>query len=72
MSLRNNKAAQLNRHMMFGMIFLAIVVFFFVCAFLYMSASKESNLFANDKAQADSTLVIEVTGDSSYVDSLSN
>ena len=37
MSLRNNKAAKLNRYMMFGMFFLGIIVLGCVFAFLYMA-----------------------------------
>lgn len=74
MALRNNKAAQLNRYMMFGMFFLGIIVLGCVFAFLYLSTSKESNPFfqPSDKAQADSMLVIEVIGDSTLIDSLSD
>lgn len=74
MALRNNKAAQLNRYMMFGMFFLGTVVLGCVFAFLYMSKSKESNPFATpeEKAQADSTLVLTIIGDSATIDSLSN
>ena len=74
MSLKNNKAAQLNRYMMFGTFFLGIIVLGCVFAFLYLSTSKESNPFVNesDKAAADTTLVIEVTGDSAVIEHLSD
>jgi hypothetical protein len=37
MSLKNNKAARLNRYMMFGTLFLGILVIGCVFAFLYMA-----------------------------------
>lgn len=73
MALRNNKASQLNRYMMFGMFFLAFVVFGCVFAFLYLSTNKDSNPLVenpSEKGQVDSTLVLEIIGDSSLVDSL--
>lgn len=64
MSLRNNKAAQLNRYMMFGMFFLGIVVLGCVFAFLYMSTSKEDNPFApkqtEETAGAQDSVLITV------------
>ncbi len=72
MALRNNKAAKLNRFMMFGMLALAIIVLGCVFSFLYLSSSKDPFMTEmENKAQADSTLVIEVVGDSALIDSLS-
>ena len=45
MSLRNNRAAKLNRYMMFGMFFLGIIVLGCVFAFLYLSFNKTDNPF---------------------------
>lgn len=60
MSLRNNKAARLNRYMMFGTFFLGILVLGCVFAFLYMSYNS-SSVGANPKTGegvADSILLI--------------
>lgn len=43
MSLRNNRAAKLNRYMMFGMFFLGIIVLGCVFAFLYLSYNRTDN-----------------------------
>ena len=43
MSLRNNKAAKLNRYMMYGTFFLGIIVLGSVFAFLYLSFNKTDN-----------------------------
>jgi len=43
MSLRNNKAARLNRYMMFGTLLLGILVLGCVFAFLYLSYSQTSD-----------------------------
>ena len=45
MSLRNNRAAKLNRDMMFGMFFLGIIVLGCVFAFLYLSYNRTDNPF---------------------------
>ena len=45
MSLKNNRAAKLNRYMMFGMFFLGIIVLGCVFAFLYLSFNKTDNPF---------------------------
>jgi hypothetical protein len=45
MSLRNNRAAKLNRYMMFGMFFLGIIVLGCVFAFLYLSYNRTDNPF---------------------------
>lgn len=43
MSLRNNKASRLNRTMLFGMLFLGIIVLGCVFAFLYLAYNKTDN-----------------------------
>ena len=61
MSLRNNKAARLNRYMMFGTLFLGILVLGCVFGFLYLSFNKESNLFVQqpqEEGAADSIVLI--------------
>ena len=61
MSLRNNKAARLNRYMMFGTFFLGVLVLGCVFAFLYLSFSKESNPFVGQPqsdGMADSIMLI--------------
>lgn len=58
MSLRNNRAAKLNRYMMFGMFFLGIIVFACVFAFLYMAYSKTGTPFEQQEGAADSILLI--------------
>ena len=45
MSLRNNRAAKLNRYMMFGMFFLGIIVLGCVFAFLYLSYNRTDTPF---------------------------
>ena len=45
MSLRNNKATRLNRYMMFGTLFLGVIVLGCVFAFLYLSYNKTDNPF---------------------------
>lgn len=45
MSLRNNRAAKLNRYMMFGMFFLGIIVLGCIFAFLYLSYNRTDNPF---------------------------
>lgn len=61
MSLRNNKAARLNRYMMFGMFFLGILVLGCVFGFLYLSFNKTDNPFVQtpkDDATTDSIVFI--------------
>lgn len=63
MSLRNNKAAKLNRYMMFGMFFLGIIVFGCVFAFLYMAyegqgARGEGQEVTEEQEVTDSILLI--------------
>ena len=61
MSLRNNRAAKLNRYMMFGMFFLGIIVLGCVFAFLYLSFNKTDNPFvqqSEDEGVTDSIVLI--------------
>ena len=62
MSLRNNKATRLNRYMMFGTLFLGILVLGCVFGFLYFALfNKESNPFVQQPQQegmADSIMLI--------------
>ena len=61
MSLRNNKATRLNRYMMFGTLFLGILVIGCVFGFLYLSFNKESNPFVQqpqEEGAADSIVLI--------------
>ena len=63
MSMKTNKAARLNRYMMFGTFFLGVVVLGCVFAFLYMSFSKEANPFAqqpDESGQAADSIVFIV------------
>ena len=53
MSLRNNRAARLNRYMMFGMFFLGIIVLGCVFAFLYLSFNKTDNPFVQQPKNGD-------------------
>jgi hypothetical protein len=54
MSLRNNRAAKLNRYMMFGMFFLGIIVLGCVFAFLYLSYNKTDNPFVQQPQEENS------------------
>lgn len=61
MSLRNNKAARLNRFMMFGMFFLGIIVLGCVFAFLYLAYNKNENPFVNqpqDQGKAQDSIIL--------------
>lgn len=61
MSLKNNKAARLNRYMMFGTLFLGILVIGCVFAFLYLAFDKTNNPFAGqpqEEGAADSVVLI--------------
>ena len=55
MSLRNNKAARLNRYMMFGTLFLGILVLGCVFAFLYLSYNKTDNPFVEQPKEEGAT-----------------
>jgi len=76
MALRNNKAANLNRYMMFGMFFLGIIVLGCVFGFMYLSFNKEDNpLKQNTDSVVDSiqngspSIILEIS-DSTLLDSL--
>lgn len=61
MSLKNNKAARLNRYMMFGTLFLGILVIGCVFAFLYLAFDKTNNPFVGqpqEEGAADSIVFI--------------
>lgn len=65
MSLRNNKAAKLNRYMMFGMFFLGIIVLGCVFGFMYLSFNKEDNPLkqqqdAESVTDSMATIIVEV------------
>ena len=72
MSLRNNKATRLNRYMMFGMLFLGVIVIGCVFAFLYLAYSKTDNPFVEQQPQnvnaTDS--IVFIVSDSTLLDSL--
>lgn len=72
MSLRNNKATRLNRYMMFGMLFLGIIVIGCVFAFLYLSFNKTDNPFTlQPEAGSDARdSIIFIVSDSTLLDSL--
>ncbi|MBO7570091.1 MAG: hypothetical protein J6T11_07050 [Bacteroidaceae bacterium] len=58
MSLKNNKAARLNRYMMFGTLFLGILVLGCVFAFLYLSYNIPSEDETPQTSTADSIVLI--------------
>ena len=58
MALRNNKAVRLNRFMMYGTLFLGILVIGCAFAFLYMAYNKPDNPSAGQSADTDSLLFI--------------
>lgn len=61
MSLRNNKAARLNRIMMFGTFFLGVIVLGCVFGFLYLSYDKsvtESGQPSQNGSAADSIIIM--------------
>ena len=65
MSLRNNKAANLNRYMMFGMFFLGIIVLGCVFGFMYLAFNKEDNPLkqqqdAESVTDSMATIIVEV------------
>ena len=69
MSLRNNKAARLNRYMMFGTLFLGILVLGCVFAFLYLSYNKTDNPFVEqpeEEGAADS--IVLIVNDSTFLE----
>ena len=60
MALRNNRATQANRYMLFGMLFLGILVLGCVFAFLYLSYTQTQLPQAqpSDAAAVDSVVFI--------------
>ncbi|MBQ6964064.1 MAG: hypothetical protein IJP82_00035 [Bacteroidaceae bacterium] len=65
MSLRTNKAARLNRYMMFGMLFLGIIVLGCVFAFLYLSFNPSFG-----GTQEESSPVLQPQGGGTATDSI--
>lgn len=63
MALRNNRATQANRYMLFGMLFLGILVLGCVFAFLYLSYTQTQRPQAqpSDAAQAVDSVVFIVS-----------
>ena len=58
MSLKNNKAARLNRYMMFGTLFLGILVIGCVFVFLYMAFNNPFVEQPQEEGAADSIVLI--------------
>ena len=59
MSLRNNKATRLNRYMMFGTLFLGVIVLGCVFAFLYLSYNKTDNPFVQQPNTEDEATAVD-------------
>ena len=71
MSIRNNKAARLNRYMMFGMFFLGIIVLGCVFGFLYLSFNKTDNPFVQSPQTGEMRdSIVVLVSDSTLLDSL--
>lgn len=69
MSLRNNKAAKLNRYMMFGMFFLGIIVLGCVFAFLYMAYKPPvEGQGARGEEQGTTDSILLIVNDSTLVE----
>lgn len=69
MSLRNNKAAKLNRYMMFGMFFLGIIVLGCVFAFLYMAYNHPvEGQGAKGEEQGATDSILLIVNDSTLVE----
>jgi hypothetical protein len=69
MSLRNNKAARLNRYMMFGTLFLGILVLGCVFAFLYLSYNKTDNPFVEQPKEEGATdSIVLIVNDSTLLE----
>lgn len=69
MSLRNNKAARLNRYMMFGTLFLGILVLGCVFAFLYLSYNKTDNpLVEQPKEEGAADSIVLIVNDSTLLE----
>lgn len=69
MSLRNNKAVRLNRFMMYGTIFLGILVIGCAFAFLYMAYNKPDDPQAGQGADAADSLLFLVSDSTLVMDS---
>ena len=67
MSLKNNKAARLNRYMMFGTLFLGILVIGCVFAFLYM-AYNGGNEDQGAKGEAQEDSIVFIVNDSTLLE----
>jgi hypothetical protein len=65
MSLRNNKAAKLNRYMMFGMFFLGIIVLGCVFGFLYLAYNGQGT---TDNGQTTTDSLVLVVNDSTLLE----
>lgn len=69
MSLRNNKAVRLNRFMMYGTIFLGILVIGCAFAFLYMVYNKPDDPQAGQGGDAADSLLFLVSDSTLVMDS---
>lgn len=68
MSLRNNKAARLNRYMMFGTFFLGILVLGCVFAFLYMSYQPSSDGGNQEGGERTADSILLIVNDSTLLE----
>lgn len=69
MSLRNNKAVRLNRFMMYGTIFLGILVIGCAFAFLYMAYNKPDDTQAGQGGDSADSLLFLVSDSTLVMDS---
>ncbi|MBO4430715.1 MAG: hypothetical protein J5790_05180 [Bacteroidaceae bacterium] len=68
MSLKNNKAAKLNRYMMFGTLFLGILVIGCVFAFLYLAYNRTNNPFVEQPQEEGATdSIVLIVNDSTLL-----
>ena len=67
MSLRNNKAARLNRYMMFGTFFLGILVLGCVFAFLYMAYQPPSDGGNQEEGERTADSILLIVNDSTLL-----
>lgn len=65
MSLKNNKAARLNRYMMFGTLFLGILVIGCVFGFLYLAYNGQQT---TDNGQLTTDSLVLVVNDSTLLE----
>lgn len=65
MSLRNNKATKLNRYMMFGTLFLGILVIGCVFGFLYLAYNGQQPM---DNGQQTTDSLVLVVNDSTLLE----